>query len=266
MQDVKDGKTRKSAAMRAVEETMRSGFRHHAYEFEQEVLRAILEEREIDIHALIRANLNLYLDVMGPTRIRSLKNSFISLITLLCRAAIDLGVDAEESFSLSDYYINEAETKNTQAEILALLEDMRLHYTALVREAKKRGPFLHAEESLKKHSPPVAKALRHISAYRRRKITVAETAEAAGLNPRYFAWLFKKECGVKPSEYIRRARMETALDTLLRGSRTAAETAELLGYRSAAHFSRDFRRVYGKTCREKLAEVLSGERGQGRRT
>jgi YesN/AraC family two-component response regulator len=212
------------------------GYYHHSHENERPLMRAILNG-EIDINGEKSASLiNLYADVLGPERIRSIKNSLICMITIFCRAVVEYGVDVELCYSLSDYYINEAEKRNTEAQLRELLSDVVEHYVSLV---KKRQVLAY--------SLPVVRSIRHIKMHLYEPMLVRDVANAIGKHPNYLSSLFKKEVGIELSSYIRRQKLDEAKWLLLHSNHTVSEVAEMLGYRSHAYFTADFRKRYGET-------------------
>jgi hypothetical protein len=56
---------------------------------------------------------------------------------------------------------------------------------------------------------------------------------------------FKAATGMSPMQFQKRLRLQEARRLLLSGERTAALTAEQVGYVSATQFSREYRRAYG---------------------
>ena len=66
---------------RKIAELLSSGFRHHSYLQEKALLNAVLCQGKEQDH-LIKESVDLYLDVLGDTKLRSAKNG---LICLQCR-------------------------------------------------------------------------------------------------------------------------------------------------------------------------------------
>lgn len=81
---------------------------------------------------LEQLTLYTYADVLGPNRLRAMKNGLICAIALLSRTVINYGVDSEQSFALSDYYITEVEKQNTEEGLNALLHELLNHYAEMV--------------------------------------------------------------------------------------------------------------------------------------
>lgn len=102
------------------------------------------------------------------------------------------------------------------------------------------------------------------------KLSAKMVASACGISLRYLSWLLQVK-GTSFSEAVWRQRLEKAKLSLAEADlqeRTIAEICYGLGFKSPAHFSRLFKRVfevsprdYRQECREKdaLAQLLNGE-------
>ena len=75
--------------------------------------------------------------------------------------------------------------------------------------------------------------------------SLAALAKAAGLSRTRFALRFRSLMGITPFDYVARWRMTCAKTELRRLSRSIADTARALGYRSEAAFNRAFTKRYG---------------------
>jgi AraC-like DNA-binding protein len=226
-------------AEKAIRQMLLSDYRHHPYQNEGRQLTLFFEgRRRLDwFFEALRGHLDIYADVLAPQRLRGIKNSFICLITVLSRRAIEYGVDPELSFAISDYYINAQEGQNTEAALEALLrEALGYYYDLAARErARKTG----------NHSRPVARALAYIERRIHRPCTVAAAAAFAKVSPNYLSARFNQELGFSPSRYIRQRKMAEAERMLAGEGLTVAETADALGYYDMAHFSRVFKQHFG---------------------
>jgi AraC-like DNA-binding protein len=63
---------------------------------------------------------------------------------------------------------------------------------------------------------------------------------------------FRKVTDSSPMQYLKSTRLHQARLLMLRNDLTAAKSAFLVGYESASQFSRDFKRLFGRTP---IAEV-----------
>jgi AraC-like DNA-binding protein len=57
---------------------------------------------------------------------------------------------------------------------------------------------------------------------------------------------FKEATGMTPAQYLKRTRLGEARRRMVGHGDTAAQAAATVGFRSASHFSRDYREAYGR--------------------
>lgn len=229
-------------AKKAAEASILSGFRHHDPEKETLLIECYLTgstggtEEELQAH---REQIDSYFDVMAPNRLRAMKNGVIVIVALVCRAAIRLGLDSEESYSISDYYLYTVERCQSEDELEQLSLQALRHYASLVQALETRA-----------YSQPVAKAIRYIKAHLYERCTVEAVAVYAGLNAQYFSGLFKRETGLPPSRYIREKKLDEAVKLLRQRGYPIWEVAEMLGFSSASHFEQVFKERFEVTAKQ----------------
>lgn len=73
---------------------------------------------------------------------------------------------------------------------------------------------------------------------------LAELAHEADLHPVYFARAFRRRYRCSPGEYLRRFRLERAVDLLHERKASLADIALSCGYVDQSHFTHAFRRAY----------------------
>lgn len=217
----------------AVGRILRSGFRHHAYEKEKDLLRRVLT-RGVSPEIVMGDIWASYGDFLGSSGLRSCKTGLVCVLTVLCRAAIDFGADSEYSFAMSDYYLWEIERLRSKEGVDALFGEIVRNYQEIVEDGVSKG-----------YSPPIAKAVRYIRRHLYGRLTVAGLAEEAGFCGPYFSKLFKKEVGVPPQAYIEACRLEEARLALGQGQASVAEIGEALGFCSASYFAKRYKLRFG---------------------
>src|SRR5690625_3298810 len=208
-----------------------SEYRHHYYGLEKDkVIKVLKGEEDISI---FEVKLSTYSDILAPDRLRAMKNSLISFTTILCRYAIEIGLDMEKSFSTSDYFINEIELKKSKDELQTLMEKLISTYIYLVRN------------SINTYSLHVSRSIRYIHSQLYEPITVKEVATHVNINPKYLSKVFTDEVGISTSQYIIEKKMEEAKELLIQTSYTVKEISDMLGYCSPNYFSTEFKKRVG---------------------
>jgi transcriptional regulator GlxA family with amidase domain len=80
-----------------------------------------------------------------------------------------------------------------------------------------------------------------------RNIPVRELAQQVRLSTGHFIRLFKAETSLSPKQYVRCLRMKQAEALLDESFLSVKEIAACLGIGDRSHFSRDFKKTYGRT-------------------
>ncbi|WP_426448402.1 response regulator transcription factor [Paenibacillus sp. S-38] len=87
----------------------------------------------------------------------------------------------------------------------------------------------------------------HVQAYLSEDLTLKEVANHFSYSPNHLGYLFKEHTGESFNEYLVKLRMEKAKAMLRDPRYKIYEIAELVGYKSLAYFSRQFRERVGLT-------------------
>lgn len=209
-----------------------TGYRHHSYELERKLIDLFFRgEYDITLHFKKLSVDNA--SNLGPQPLRALMNSTICLITVFCRSAIEYGADNEHSFTLSDYYINKVEEMKSFDQLMELNINIVKTFRKLAQKNTNTG-----------YSLVISQAIRFINQNLYTNCRVSEVASHVKRSPNYLAALFKKEVGMSPIAYIIKKRMDEARKLLADGY-SVSETADILGYCDVAHFSNEFKRIFG---------------------
>ncbi|GIP40670.1 AraC family transcriptional regulator [Paenibacillus sp. J31TS4] len=170
------------------------------------------------------------------SRLRSEKNLMITGIALICRAAIEGGMHEEDAFTLSDFYIQLLEEKDTLQAVAAVMTDALFDFVDRVAEVR-RGHY----------SPAVQDCLHEIANHLYGDITLDRLAERTNLSPNYLSSLFKKEVGMTISEYVQRERIEEARRLLTLTDYPITDIAAWLNFSDQSYFNKVFKKWKGMT-------------------
>ncbi len=78
-----------------------------------------------------------------------------------------------------------------------------------------------------------------------RKLSVSVLAKRVAMSPSHFAHQFSRIAHLSPMKYVREVRLERARTLLGEKGTRPTEVANEVGFESAAHFTREFKRRYG---------------------
>ncbi|MDR3072153.1 MAG: hypothetical protein LBU41_01530, partial [Clostridiales Family XIII bacterium] len=144
-------------------------FRHVPFVMEQKLIDCVASgDEEGSLAVLAQIERRGAKAKLSEEPLRSAKNSVICTITILARAAIRAGVDADEAFAESDFLIREVETLRASKEVLSFEGDALMRFVGLVNS-----------RALSHYSFPVGRATHYIEVHLSEKITLADVAKYA---------------------------------------------------------------------------------------
>jgi len=178
--------------------------------------------------------------ILSDDPIRNLKYHVVVLASLIARACINGGMSPEESYSLSDFYINKVDKCSKESEIRAVHAEMIEGYTKKMRIIKLNGAC----------SKYIVKANDFILAHLHGKILIEEVAEYLKISPEYLSRIFRKETNMTFTNYTNKLKIEEACSLLLYTEHSDAEIGFTLGFSSQSYFIKVFRKFTGLTPKE----------------
>ena len=217
-----------------------TGFAHTTYDDESHRFHLLMNG---DMRAVEESEKLLDASIQGTLSsdpIRNMRYLFIINTGIATRYMIEAGLSQETVFSISDIYIQKADTANTIEEIRDLNREVWKVFVQTVADFRNK----------ELHSGPVYRCLEYIDSHFNEKITLEDLGELTGLNPCYLSELFRKEMNVTFGTYLTNLRVETAKALLTRTEYSYSKIAYSLGFCSQSHFSASFRKVTGTTPRE----------------
>ncbi|WP_188455512.1 helix-turn-helix domain-containing protein [Virgibacillus oceani] len=173
------------------------------------------------------------------SRIRSEKNLMITGVALICRAAIEGGLNEETAFTLNDYYIQQIEERESIVEISTIMTEAVNEFTERVSKLKKST-----------YSAAIIICQRYIYNHLYEEITLGQLARISNLSPNYLSGLFKKEAGLSISKYIQRQRVDEAKKLLSLTTYPISEIYSWLNFNDQSYFIKVFKKFTGKTPKQ----------------
>jgi YSIRK-targeted surface antigen transcriptional regulator len=172
-------------------------------------------------------------------RLRSEKNLMITGIALVCRAAIEGGLNDETAFTLSDFYIQQLEELGSLKAILKLTEEAIMDFTKRVHQLNEE-----------RYSPTITACQHYIYDHLYDEITLDHLAQMCRLSPNYLSSVFKKEVGIPISEYIQRQRVDEAKKLLLLTNYSISDIGTWLNFNDQSYFIKIFKKYTGLTPKQ----------------
>jgi AraC-like DNA-binding protein len=151
--------------------------------------------------------------------------------------------------------------------VLRLLEAMsrplesHILGSALVREIYFRvltgdqGHSMRAALAMQGQFGKIARALRRIHASFNRDLDVEQLASEAGMSLPTFHAHFKAVTNTSPMQYVKSTRLHQARLLMVRNGTTAAAASVDVGYDSPSQFSREFKRLFGRSPIEEVKRM-----------
>lgn len=129
-----------------------------------------------------------------------------------------------------------------EARFLAPLIMREILYRLLMGE---QGDLLRRIAVEGGHTNLVVKAIEKLRAEYDQPLRIDDLARASGMSVSGFHHHFKAVTGMSPLQYQKRHRLQEARRLMLGEHLDAATTAFRVGYEDAAHFSREYKRLFG---------------------
>lgn len=222
---------------------------HTSYQFEQQYLNYVQNgEVEKLKKYLLDSSSILTEGILADNTLRQAKNIFIATITITTRAAISGGLDAEQTYYLSDNYIQEVEKLLHIDAIYTLLYAMLTDFTA--RVASQKIPAGMSRE--------VFSCIQYISQHTNDSICVDDVADFINMSRSTITRRFKKELGFDISSFIKRCKLEEAKSLLSYTDKSLSEISSYLCFSSQSHFQTAFKKKYGMTPLQYRKRVWPG--------
>ncbi len=217
------------------------------FETEDGLLRYLSAERRLcDIvrkgdHAAFsdwKREFNACFPEQGPSpSLRTAQYFYISLLTLICDAAVRGGLSPEQVVVSCRKFMDRFRLTADPRDIPALA-------------AETAGEFVRRVCALRRGGEPSLlekKVYRYIMEHISEPIRTEEIARYLFISRGHLSTRFKRETGVALSDYIRARRLDEARRLLQRPGLGVTEISRLLGFCSPSHFTTTFKKDTGMT-------------------
>lgn len=175
--------------------------------------------------------------ILSRNELTNIKYHFVVTAAMLTRYCIDGGLEPEQAYRLSDFYILKMDSCTTVRQVADLHHTMAKDYTGKM--------ILQAKNSIL--SKPVMQCVDYIYSHIKERITITTLAEYTGLSESYLSRVFKQNLGISISDYIREKKIEKATHLLRYSDQPVVDIANYLSFSSQSHFIQTFENYTGLT-------------------
>ena len=144
------------------------------------------------------------LGVLSLNAITNLKYHFTIAAAMIARHCIEGGMDLEQAFRLSDFYIIKMDVCTQKKAICELYNAMCIDYTTKMQQLQKSNVI----------SKSIQICLQYIYTHINETMSLEQLADHVNLSPSHLSRLFHQEMGISVSAYIREQKIEKAKNLL----------------------------------------------------
>ena len=175
--------------------------------------------------------------ILSRDPVVNLKYHFVITTAMITRLCGQNGMELEQAFRMSDFYIQKLDDIHTKTEVRKLHDEMVMDYTEK----------MHKYSCNDTNSKHINACKEYIYSHIKERITIEDLSDELGVSSGYLSRLFKKETGVSVSVYIRRQKIDMAKNLLRFSDYSMIEIANRLSFSSQSHFIQQFREAVGMT-------------------
>ena len=175
--------------------------------------------------------------VLSKNPLTNMKYHFVVTTAMITRHCVEGGLELEQAYRLSDFYILKMDSCSTVKAVTELHSDMVLDFTGKMLLLQKNAII----------SKPIVLCTDYIYSHINERITINELADFTELSPSYLSRLFKQNLGISVSDYIREKKIEKATNLLKYSEISVIEIANYLAFSSQSHFIQTFEKYIGLT-------------------
>ena len=170
---------------------------------------------------------------LGPSRLRSIKNSLIILNSMCIRAAIQGGVERETACTIGELYAQKIEDCQTINDLARLSPIIRHDYCQRVHNIK----------TPKIDNILILRATKYVNDRLYQKTTAKEIANYLGITPEYLSAKFKETIGKSVPKYINEQKISEAKKLLRFTDKSLVEISNMLAFSSQSYFQNQFKKI-----------------------
>ena len=174
---------------------------------------------------------------LSEDKLQNIRYHFVVTTAMITRYCVHAGMEQEQAYSLSDFYILKMDKCKTIEQISRLHDTMCVDLCNRMNELKRRHIL----------SKPIVLCMDYIYSHIHYRITIKELSEYLHLSESYLSKLFLKEMGIPLSHYIVDLKIEKSKNLLQYSDYSIVEIANYFSFSSQSHFIHVFQKKNGIT-------------------
>ena len=199
--------------------------------------------------------------VLSRNPVTNMKYHFVVTTAMITRMCRQYGMELEQAFRLSDFYIRQLDDIHTESEVCRLHDEMVMDYTERMRK------YRHSNAN----SKHINACREYIYSHIKERITIEDLSRQYLMNPTTLKAMFKSVYGTSLAAHVKEHRMERAAELLLETGDSMAQIARAVGYESQSKFTTAFKEFYQtlpteyrRQHKRDAAGTRAGRNGHGR--
>ncbi|MFZ5352022.1 MAG: helix-turn-helix transcriptional regulator [Bacillota bacterium] len=211
-----------------------------SYELEQQFLSYVRMGNTEEVKKQFKAfSTHPFPNLCTSDELRSMKNHAIVFCTLVTRAAIEGGVEAEYAMQLSDSVIQNIEKLYRIDRLYEYMQSVIVQFTESVIQLGAAA-----------HSGIIKRAVKYVHGNISGTVTAEAAAAHVNMSPGYFGALFKKETGMSFNSYVNKSRVEKARYMIKNTELSLLDIAISCGFEDQSYFTKVFKKWTGMLPKE----------------
>lgn len=185
----------------------------------------------------------------GLQLLRDIKRTNPDIIFIMISAYSEFSYAQEAiKYGASDYLLKPIKAKELKE---------ALHRAKEQLENENRQPEMEYLYSKSAGEEAVVRTIKYIHDNYEKKLEIQRIADDFNINQNYLGSIFKKKTGKTFTGYLIEYRMARALELLTYTNLTAYEVSIKVGYSEYGHFSKAFKKHFGKTVNEMKKDLTN---------
>lgn len=215
----------------------------YPFAIERSLLKSISDANKTEAQRLLNEMMGHILFSTGRD-FELVKSRILELMTLISRAAIEAGANAEYSLNICHESRSHLSSLHNIEELCLWLSDTATHFMDSI--------FKYADA---RHANAIHRCVQYIEANYHDKVSLDLLAGMVYLSPPYLSRVFKQETGTPFNTYLNEVRVQKAKELLRHEEMRLIDIAEAVGFEDQSYFTKVFKRIVGLTPLHYRAQI-----------